>query len=146
VLTSSAGESEASLINPVSLRKRRSPAAKRYEVNKPTTLRETMLLKAVADPMLIKASRQNITVVTATDHIGTDVRAFTFHYSQKIQETESSGRVEIVRTLCKVFQPGRPRSRAKDQNIREVDASKPTVEHSASVVKIAAMTALPATE
>jgi hypothetical protein len=65
---------------------------------------------------------------------------------RKFKRRNQAGRFEIVRTLCKVFQPGRPRSRAKDQNIREVDASKPTVEHSASVVKIAAMTALPATE
>jgi hypothetical protein len=53
-------------------------------VNSPTILRETILLKAVTDPMLIRASRQDITVVTATDHIGTKVRALTLTYSQKI--------------------------------------------------------------
>ena len=37
-----------------------------------------MSLNAVAEPILIRAKRQEMTVVTAMDHNGTDVRGSTY--------------------------------------------------------------------
>ena len=54
--------------------------------------------------------------------------------------------VELEHTLDKNFQPGRPRSRAKDHTMRDAEARKPTSAHSARAVIIDAITAAPRTD
>ena len=49
-------------------------------------------------------------------------------------------------TCCNSFEPGRPRSLAKDQHMREADARIPMLAHHCIVVTIEAIKAEPATE
>jgi len=48
-----------------------------------------------------------------------------------------------MHTLLKVLHPGRPRSRAKAQQILDVDAEKPTFALMVSTMTMDAMTAAP---
>ena len=63
-----------------------------------------------------------------------------------VQRTEYTGTVVLSLTLDRVLQPGRPRSRAKDQKTRDVEASIPTVAQLARMTMMADMTVAPARE
>ena len=103
----------------------KNPAARIYELNNPTIDNETILLNATELPILISANKQLIVVVTAILQIGTLV---------------------LSSTLLIVCHPGNPLSLPKDQNIRDVEANKPTVEQTASAVTTETIAALPATD
>lgn len=51
----------------------------RYEEKSPETMSETMALKAVVEPMLIRARRELITAVTAMDQRGMPKRLSTYN-------------------------------------------------------------------
>jgi hypothetical protein len=79
----------------------------------------------MGDPTFISDNSTAIMVVATMAHMGTVVRSL---------------------TLDKVRQKGRPRSRAKDQNTREVEASIPTVAQAPRIMIIVAITVAPVVE
>ncbi len=64
-------------IPPVVRRQSRSPMTRRYDADRPATQIETMLLKAVDEPRMIKDRRVEIMVVATMVVTGIDVRGLT---------------------------------------------------------------------
>jgi len=97
----------------------------RYEPNNPAIEIEMTPLNAVALPMLTNDSTMAMAEVSSTAYRGIPVR-----------------RLVCLRNV----HPGRPRSRAKAQYSREVDAIQPVVALKDMTMTIAAMTAAPAVD
>ena len=97
----------------------------RYELLRLATVREMASLKATSEPMLMMDKRHAMRVVTAMAQTGTEVRGS---------------------TRWRRRQPGRPRSRAKDHDMRDAEARRPTAEQRPRTVMIDAMVAAPAVE
>jgi len=93
-----------------------------YEENKPAMATEMTPLKAVIEPMLIRARIQAMMLVKATAYTGIEVLSL---------------------TLLRVRQPGRPLSRANAQQMRDVEAEKPTLALIVRTMIIETMTAAP---
>lgn len=96
-------------------------------------------LKAVVEPMLMSASSAATTLVKATAFTGIEVLSL-------IYNTVSAAHVKIilVLTLLNCRHPGRPLSLAKAQQIRDVEAEKPTLALIVSTMTMDAITAAPA--
>ena len=62
---------------PVMRRQNRSPIARAYDADNPATAIDTMLLKAVDDPSIIRERRVDIMVVATTVWTGIEVRGLT---------------------------------------------------------------------
>ena len=112
-------------------------------------------LKATEEPMPIRARRAEIVVVVPTAVTGTEVRRFTWRRSHSVYDLIKLSRIgfwgsqasePFLLTSLIFCQNGSPRSRAKDQNIREDDARRPTVDEIPSTRTIDAMIAVPETD
>ena len=87
--------------SPRTLRQKSNTATMVYEPNKPTTARETMSLKAVEEPRMMRARRQVMVVVSAM---------------------ERTGMADLALTRWMYRHPGTALSREKAQSWREAEA------------------------
>lgn len=131
---------------PVQRRQSKSEQHMKYEAYRPLTVREMTSLNAVEEAMMMRLRRHAITVVTATESRGIELRGSTcWLKSQNVSKKQKVGE-SGQGTLLSCFQNGSPWSRANDHVIREEDATKPMVAHTPSAVIIAAIAVLPVTE
>lgn len=97
-------------------------------------------LKAVVEPMLMSARRAAMTAVTATALTGIEVLSLICRHVSSYQ----GGNIRVRwLTLLSQRQPGRPLSLAKAQQMREVEAAKPTFALMVSTMTMEAITAAP---
>lgn len=94
--------------------------------------------------MLMSARRQAITDVIKTEYRGTAERSVTCGFTIRPKSLIRGLVLEEQFTWLHNRQPGIPRSLAKDQNWRDVDANMPTDVVAPMVVTIEPITAVPA--
>ena len=84
-------------------RQRRSPIARPYDADNPATAMDTMLLKAVDEPRIIRERRVEIAVVATIVATGMNVRGLTCEAQQSAGYSGNSNRHNLQQLHQRTF-------------------------------------------